>query len=90
MALLEPLRGASDPDPEYDLARAQWRANLSELDVRALAYEYKTGNIDDCTEDAWLEYRRRFGGRVTGPQTEFLKKPNASATSMRKRRKLAP
>lgn len=57
----------------YAELRAAWRHQQTDMDIRALAYEWKIGLINDCTEDAWLEYQRRFGegGSVRGPHQEF-------------------
>ena len=85
---------SSASDVEYAVRRLEWRQSLSDVDVRALAYEYRIGAIDDCTEDAWKEYQHRFGDpesgrKLKGPTVEFPKKPNASAAALRRRGKKA-
>ncbi len=71
-----PLIEFSGPasSPSYEAQRLAWRRSLTDADVRALAYEYKVGNYDECSTDAWAEYQDRFGDRANGPQQEFTKK----------------
>lgn len=68
-------------------ARERWRASLTDADVRALAYEWKTGHNDQCSEDAWAEYEYRFGERANGPRQEFTQKPRRRAPKESRRRK---
>ena len=80
---------ASAEDIAMTIARLEWRKSLSDTDVRALAYEYKTGNLDECSRDAWAEYQLRFGDPETGrdlrgPSVEFPKKPSASIAALRR------
>lgn len=75
-----PYKGPGDDDPlAYELERAEWRAKQTDLDIRGLAYEWRIGNIDDCTEDAWIEYQVRFGEGASGPQQEFVLKARRRA-----------
>jgi len=47
-------------------ARMQWRKELTDTDVRALASDYLRGVEDECTEDAFKEYELRFGKYIKG------------------------
>lgn len=77
-------------DASYIDAREAWRLAQSDSDIRGIAYEYKIGHIDDCTEDAWIEYQRRFGEAAKGPREEFTKKRhNGRAAKSPKRRSKA-
>lgn len=83
---------ASAAEAAEIFARLEWRRSLSDIDVRALAYEYKTGNLDQCSQDAWAEYQHRFGDpdtgrKLQGPSVEFPKKASASASALRRARK---
>lgn len=72
-------------DPEYDIERIAWRAQLTDVDCRSIAYEYRVALSayekhggpppDDCLVDAWEEYHLRFGDG--SPHQEFVKKPSA-------------
>lgn len=73
--------------PSYQEDRERWRASLTDTDVRALAYEYKQGKVDDCTTDAWAEYEYRFGDRANGPRQEFTQKRRRRAPKESRRRK---
>lgn len=76
-----------ESDPSYMAERLAWRKSLTDTDVRALAYEYKVGNYDECSTDAWAEYQERFGDRANGPQKEFTqKRRKRTASQSRKRR----
>ena len=95
MTISEARTEQPSPDWDYLLLRLQWRKSLSDVDVRALAYEYRislgqkpnkrTEPVKDCGDtclnDAWEEYIERFGGT---PHTEFVKK--ASSLKSRRRR----
>lgn len=51
-----------DPlDPYADAERIAWARSLSDQDVRALASDFLRGYTDQCNEDAYREYERRFG-----------------------------
>lgn len=67
-------------------ARLIWRRALSDMDCRALAYEYKVHPYtdDECLLDAWAEYQHRFSNHA--PRSEFVKKRSASAANLRKLR----
>jgi len=85
--------GPDEVDPSgYAEARAQWRMRQTDTDIRALAYEWKIGLIDDCTEDAWLEYQHRFaqeGSSTRGPHQEFTVKaqPGRRKRDMQRRKR---
>ena len=80
----------TSPD-EYLLMRLEWRKRQPDSVIRALAYDYRVGRIDECTEDAWEEYLVRFGPNARGPQQELVKKTRnaASSRSSKRRRKVA-
>lgn len=82
----------SPADLDYVLSRLAWRSKLSDVDVRALAYEYRINReamesgvkpMDECLADAWAEYKDRFGGT---PHQEFLKRNKVARASKRGKR----
>lgn len=83
-------------DPAYDLERARWRAQLSDVDCRSIAYEYRVAISahehrggpypDDCLVDAWLEYKERFGNG--SPHQEFVKKAKTVRPTKQNRERL--
>ena len=78
------------PD-DYLMQRLEWRKRQTDTVIRALAYDYRVGLIDECTSDAWDEYMVRFGPNARGPQQESVKRTRnrASTQSSKRRRKVA-
>lgn len=88
--------GKLSGDADYAIARLEWRVNLSDVDCRSMAYEYRVAMSayekhdgpypSEDLIDAHDEYKKRFGGT---PHVEFLKKNKIPGAGARKKAQAA-
>lgn len=61
------FEGIASVTISYEEARERWRRAQPADIIRSLAYDYRQGLVAEDTEDAYLEYKRRWpGGELSG------------------------